>query len=226
MRARRRSAEVRIHAERERPHSATAAPIDGSSHVSLRPIRLLILLLVLALTLALALLRPLPGRATAAAKRHRAHHAKHVRRHEPRRRHRTALRTTVTTTTTTSRGRSAPASSRTHATSSAIPYRWGGSSPHSGFDCSGLVRFVYSHFGIALPHSTWGDLSHGRRVSRGLLARGRPRLLLRGEPRRHLRRRRPLHRRAAHRNTRPASRRWTATRPITAPDASANAAGT
>ena len=28
----RRSAEVRHHAERERPHSATAAPIDGSSH--------------------------------------------------------------------------------------------------------------------------------------------------------------------------------------------------
>jgi peptidoglycan DL-endopeptidase CwlO len=53
-----------------------------------------------------------------------------------------------------------------------IPYRWGGSSPRSGFDCSGLVRFVYSHFGIGLPHSSWADLAHGRRVSRGSLRPG------------------------------------------------------
>ena len=53
-----------------------------------------------------------------------------------------------------------------------IPYRYGGSTPGSGFDCSGLVRFVYSHFGIALPHSSWADLSHGHRVSRGSLRAG------------------------------------------------------
>jgi peptidoglycan DL-endopeptidase CwlO len=53
-----------------------------------------------------------------------------------------------------------------------IPYRYGGSSPGSGFDCSGLVRFVYSHFGIALPHSSWADLAHGHRVSRGSLRPG------------------------------------------------------
>ena len=53
-----------------------------------------------------------------------------------------------------------------------IPYRYGGSTPGSGFDCSGLVRFVYRHFGIALPHSSWGDLSHGRRVSRRSLRPG------------------------------------------------------
>jgi cell wall-associated NlpC family hydrolase len=32
------------------------------------------------------------------------------------------------------------------------PYVFGGSTP-SGFDCSGYVAFVFSQFGIALPHS-------------------------------------------------------------------------
>jgi cell wall-associated NlpC family hydrolase len=46
-----------------------------------------------------------------------------------------------------------------------VPYVWGGSSPR-GFDCSGLVRFVYGHFGITLPHSSYGDFDLGRSVPR------------------------------------------------------------
>src|SRR5262249_52947311 len=53
-----------------------------------------------------------------------------------------------------------------------IPYRWGGDSPAGGFDCSGLVRYVYAHFGLDLPHSTYADFDLGRRVPRGALRPG------------------------------------------------------
>src|SRR6185312_5175147 len=53
-----------------------------------------------------------------------------------------------------------------------IPYRWGGASPRSGFDCSGLVQYVYAKVGIHLPHYAAGQFGHGRRVSRGSLRPG------------------------------------------------------
>jgi len=34
------------------------------------------------------------------------------------------------------------------------PYRKSGMDPKKGFDCSGYVRFVFSHFGIVLPRSS------------------------------------------------------------------------
>jgi cell wall-associated NlpC family hydrolase len=53
-----------------------------------------------------------------------------------------------------------------------VPYSYGGSSPSTGFDCSGFVRFVYDHFGIELPHSSYAQFQLGRRVGRGSLEPG------------------------------------------------------
>lgn len=53
-----------------------------------------------------------------------------------------------------------------------IPYRWGGASPRSGFDCSGLVQYVYGRLGIRLPHYAASQYVRGHRVSRGALRAG------------------------------------------------------
>ena len=53
-----------------------------------------------------------------------------------------------------------------------VPYRWGGESPSSGFDCSGLVRWAYGQVGIDLPHNSYALYGEGRRVSGSNLAPG------------------------------------------------------
>jgi cell wall-associated NlpC family hydrolase len=35
-----------------------------------------------------------------------------------------------------------------------IKYQWGGAVPATGFDCSGLVTYVFAKFGVSLPHYT------------------------------------------------------------------------
>jgi cell wall-associated NlpC family hydrolase len=53
-----------------------------------------------------------------------------------------------------------------------VPYRYGGSSPQTGFDCSGFVTFVYRHVGILLPHSSFDQFRIGRSISRRALRPG------------------------------------------------------
>lgn len=33
-----------------------------------------------------------------------------------------------------------------------VPYQWGGATPATGFDCSGLVMYVFGKLGVSLPH--------------------------------------------------------------------------
>ena len=54
-----------------------------------------------------------------------------------------------------------------------IPYRWGGTSPQTGFDCSGFVQFIFRHtLNIKLPRMPVDMSRLGLRINREELAPG------------------------------------------------------
>ncbi|HEX5641977.1 MAG TPA: NlpC/P60 family protein [Thermoleophilia bacterium] len=52
-----------------------------------------------------------------------------------------------------------------------IPYVWAGATPSGGFDCSGLVLYVYAKFGVVFPHGATMQAHMGKPVS---LAQAQP----------------------------------------------------
>lgn len=51
-------------------------------------------------------------------------------------------------------------------------YTWGGSSPATGFDCSGLVWYVHQQVGAPISRGLWGQYNAGAKVARGDLQPG------------------------------------------------------
>jgi cell wall-associated NlpC family hydrolase len=104
------------------------------------------------------------GQPKAVAVSHAARHAIAVRKEAIARRHRIAV---ATQRVAEVRWRIV----RTALAERGVPYVYGGAS-RSGFDCSGLVRFVYSRIGIWLPHYTGAQWDRGISVPRRALQPG------------------------------------------------------
>jgi cell wall-associated NlpC family hydrolase len=45
-----------------------------------------------------------------------------------------------------------------------VPYKWGGTSPTTGFDCSGFVQYVFAKHGTPLPRTSGEMASLGKRL--------------------------------------------------------------
>ena len=44
-------------------------------------------------------------------------------------------------------------------------YKYGGTSPKTGFDCSGFTSYVFEQFGVSLPHQSGSQAAVGQSIS-------------------------------------------------------------
>ncbi len=47
-----------------------------------------------------------------------------------------------------------------------LPYRFGGKSPETGFDCSGFVCYNFKRYKVELPHSSYEQIKRGQKINR------------------------------------------------------------
>jgi peptidoglycan DL-endopeptidase CwlO len=93
-----------------------------------------------------------------------------------------AVTTTATPATTTSAapvappapspGGGHPAAATAALAYLGVPYQWGGASPSTGFDCSGLTMYVFAQLGVQLPHYAAAQYGYGSPVPRDQLQPG------------------------------------------------------
>ena len=62
--------------------------------------------------------------------------------------------------------------SRSPRSTSGTPYHFGGASPQTGFDCSGLAQYAYGQSGVSLPRVAADQYTVGQPVDRASLQPG------------------------------------------------------
>ena len=81
----------------------------------------------------------------------------------------TNVATDTTSTATSSTGTSIVATAKQYL---GYKYTYGGSSPNTGFDCSGFTKYIFAQYGISLNRTAAAQYSNGVAVSRANLQAG------------------------------------------------------